>query len=95
MDQKFKPNLDLSRIIIGNEIFETKGKIKRAELEIKSAEEVIEKSKLYLQNLEFGLNKLVDLYELPEMPDNDDFLISKALTGNRDIFEIIKRNAKI
>jgi hypothetical protein len=30
-----------------------------------------------------GLNKLID-----------DFPISKVLAGNRDIFEIIKRNAK-
>jgi acetoin utilization deacetylase AcuC-like enzyme len=41
------------------------------------------------------VNKLMDLDELMEMPDNDDLCFGRLLAGNRDIFEIIKRNAKI
>jgi len=49
-----------------------------------------------INNSVFGdLNRLIDLNKLMEMPDNNDFSTSRVLTGNRDIFEIIKRNAKI
>ncbi|MCL5069303.1 MAG: histone deacetylase [Actinobacteria bacterium] len=42
-----------------------------------------------------GLNKLIGLNKLSGISDNDDFPVGGVLAENRDIFEIIKRNAKI
>jgi acetoin utilization deacetylase AcuC-like enzyme len=55
----------------------------------------IDAEKLMKGDVTSDVNKLIDLDELMEMPDNNDPCSNRLLAGNKDVFKIIERNAKI